>query len=146
VKRIKIHPQYCIGCKLCEIHCIVAHSSSGDIIKAFKAEQPRALARVIVEDVPCSSFAVQCRHCDDAPCIDGCIGGAMRRDAQTGAVVHDPDKCIGCWMCIMLCPYGVIERDLAKGGVASKCDLCAQHETPVCVANCPNEALTIEEE
>ena len=41
----------------------------------------------------------------------------------------------------MVCPYGAIKRDLSSGKIASKCDLCEDEEIPVCVKNCPNEAL-----
>jgi len=41
----------------------------------------------------------------------------------------------------MACPYGVIKRDISEKKVASKCDLCIDEEVPVCVKNCPNEAL-----
>ena len=39
MKRIVIHEEHCIGCRLCEVHCLVQHSASRDIIKAFKVEQ-----------------------------------------------------------------------------------------------------------
>ena len=68
-----------MGCRLCEIHCLVEHSKSKDIIKAYKEEMPRALARIRVEEDKPISFALQCRHCDDAPCIKACITGAMKK-------------------------------------------------------------------
>ncbi len=91
------------------------------------------------------SFALQCRHCEEAPCLEACITGAMQRDRRTEAVLCDEEKCVGCWMCIMVCPFGVIKRDLESKKVASKCDLCLGEDMPVCVQNCPNEALTFEE-
>jgi len=66
-------------------------------------------------------------------------------DERTGLVSHDADRCIGCWTCIMVCPYGAVRVDPQTGGVAAKCDLCPGLETPACVANCPNEALTLRE-
>ena len=59
----KVYPKedVCIGCRLCEIHCLVQHSKSKDIIKAFKKEFPRALKRIRVEEKRPVSFAVQCR-------------------------------------------------------------------------------------
>lgn len=143
MKRIYIKEEYCIGCRLCEIHCLVQHSKSKKIIKAFKKEFPRALPRILVEEKGYLSFAIQCRHCEEAPCIEACITGAMYRDKTTGAVLCDEDRCVGCWMCIMVCPLGVIKRNLEKKKIASKCDLCQGEEIPVCVANCPNEALEL---
>jgi len=141
MKKIYIKEQYCIGCRLCEIHCQVKHSKSKKIIKAFKDEKEDIVSRVLVEEVGYNSFAIQCRHCSDAPCVEACISGAMVKNENTGVVTCDEEKCVGCWMCIMVCPYGVIKRDLPRGRVASKCDLCVDEDIPVCVKNCPNEAL-----
>ena len=144
MKRIQVHQEYCIGCRLCEIHCLVQHSHSKKIVKAFK-ETPRAMSRLLVEEEGPLSFAVQCRHCVDAPCVEACISGAMHKDERTGAVLCDQDRCVGCWTCIMVCPFGAIQRSVTGRHVASKCDLCVAEETPVCVAHCPNEALVLEE-
>ncbi len=153
MKRIVVHEQYCIGCRLCEVHCLVAHSQVGRvpgasiarrIVKAYKGELPRPEPRLLVEEKGHLSFAVQCRHCEDAPCIDACISGAMQR-TEDGAVLCDEEACVGCWMCLMVCPYGVIHRRSDRK-IASKCDLCAGDDLPACVANCPNEALTLSEE
>jgi carbon-monoxide dehydrogenase iron sulfur subunit len=72
--------------------------------------------------------------------------GAMHRDDETGAVLCDEEKCVGCWMCIMVCPFGAIQRNIVGRRAASKCDLCYGNEIPVCVAHCPNEALTFVED
>jgi carbon-monoxide dehydrogenase iron sulfur subunit len=133
-----------MGCRLCEIYCAVQHSKSKDLMKAYKGEYPKPMPRILVEEKGYVSFAIQCRHCEDAPCIDACIAGAMHRDPTTGAVLCDEERCVGCWTCIMVCPFGVI----MKGGerkVVSKCDLCLGEEEPVCVKKCPNEALVLED-
>ncbi|GFP44036.1 anaerobic carbon-monoxide dehydrogenase iron sulfur subunit, partial [Candidatus Hakubella thermalkaliphila] len=101
MKRIYIREEVCIGCRLCEIHCLVQHSRSKKIIKAFKEEFPRALPRILVEEQDYLSFALQCRHCDGAPCLAACPTGAMYRHGETGAVLCNENKCVGCWMCIM---------------------------------------------
>lgn len=145
MKRIIVNEEYCIGCRLCEIHCLTQHSQSKKIIKAFKGETPRALARVVVEEEGPLSFAMQCRHCADAPCVAACITGAMQRDERTGAVLCDEDRCVGCWSCIMVCPFGAVLRNTVGRKAASKCDLCYGEQMPVCVAHCPNEALVYEE-
>jgi carbon-monoxide dehydrogenase iron sulfur subunit len=144
MRRIYAREDYCIGCRLCEVYCLTQHSKSKNIIKAYR-EEPQTVPRLFVEESGHVSFAIQCRHCDDAPCLDACITGAMRRDAKTEAILCDEEKCVGCWMCVMVCPYGVISRNVSEKKVASKCDLCDGEETPVCVKNCPNEALVYEE-
>jgi carbon-monoxide dehydrogenase iron sulfur subunit len=145
MKRIYVNEEYCIGCRLCEIHCLVQHSQSKKIIKAFKEEAPRALPRLVVEEEGPLSFAMQCRHCTEPLCVAACITGAMHRDELTGAVLCDEERCVGCWMCVMVCPFGAIRCNVEGGKAASKCDLCYGEETPVCAVHCPNEALVFEE-
>lgn len=145
MKKILILEEYCMGCRLCEIYCSVKHSKHKEIIKAFKGEDPKPQPRIIIEEKGHLSFALLCRHCEDAPCLEACITGAMHRDEETGAVICDEEKCVGCWMCIMLCQFGVIARNLEEKKVASKCDLCLGEEKPYCVINCPNEAIVLEE-
>ena len=145
MKRIIIHEEFCIGCRLCEIHCLVQHSKSQKIMKAFREERDAIVPGVQVEQSGYVSFALQCRHCDDAPCIEACMSGAMYRDPQTGAVLCDQDRCVGCWMCIMVCPVGAVNRGTDQQ-VASKCDLCMGVAMPVCVVNCPNAALVYEDD
>ncbi len=144
MKRIHAREEYCIGCRLCEINCLVKHSRSKKIIKAFRRERDKVVPGVQVEESGLVTFAVQCRHCDDAPCIEACITGAMYRDPVTGAVICEEERCVGCWSCIMVCPAGAVLRGKERK-VASKCDLCMGEETPVCVEGCPNEALIYEE-
>jgi len=145
LKRIYVNEEVCIGCRLCEVHCVVQHSRSKNIIKAFKSERLRPTPRLHVEERGALSFALQCRHCDEPLCVYACLTGAMHRDEATGAVVHDAERCIGCWTCMLFCPNGAISKDGAAGKVVAKCDLCGGLETPACVANCPNEALVLKE-
>jgi len=145
VKRIYVNEEYCIACRLCEIHCLTQHSRSRKIIKAFKEEDPRATARLLIEEEGPLSFAMPCRHCIEPVCAEACLTGAMHRNEDTGAILCDEDKCVGCWTCVMVCPFGVIKRNVIGRKAVSKCDLCYDKETPVCVANCPNEALVYEE-
>ena len=145
MKRIFYNEELCIGCGLCEIYCLVEHSRSKDIIKANRRETPKPLARVRLEVNLPSTFASRCQHCKDPACVAACLSGAMRKDEGTGVVTHDAEKCIGCWTCIMVCPFGAIKRDTSARKVIAKCDLCSESGTPVCVANCPNEALVYKE-
>lgn len=143
-KRILPNEDVCIGCHLCEVHCLVEHSRSRQILKAYKREEPRALPRLRVEEERPRSVAIQCHHCSEPQCVYACLTGAMHKDPETGIVTSDPERCMGCWTCIMVCPYGALRRD-ARRRVVVKCDLCAHLVTPACVAHCPNEALTLVE-
>jgi len=140
MKRIYVNEEVCIGCGLCRVYCQVEQSQSKDLIKAFKKETPRPLPRVRVERNVEISFPIQCRHCDEPWCVYSCLTGAMHKDPVSGMVSVDMEKCIGCWTCIVACPYGAIKQDTAQKKVL-KCDLCQGEDIPVCVTNCPNEAL-----
>lgn len=143
----KIYPkeEVCIACHLCEVYCLGQQSRSKDLVKAFKKESPRPLPRVKVQQKGAVSFALQCRHCEEPPCVYSCLTGALYKNSESGIVDVDEKRCVGCWTCLMVCPYGAISPDFARKKIA-KCNLCFPLDTPVCVTNCPNEALVCWEE
>ena len=52
----------------------------------------------------------------------------------------DEEKCIGCGMCVIVCPHGVLE--LADGNIRMENrDACM--ECGACARNCPVEAVTV---
>lgn len=129
----------CMGCHTCKTACAVEHSHEKNLYAAI-AERPQPKPRVYVEWIaPDRPVPVLCRHCEDAPCMHACIAGAISRSASQ-AVITNPDKCIGCWTCVMVCPYGVIGRHL-EAGTAYRCDRCPDREEPACVSACPTKAL-----
>ena len=140
MKRIYVKEEVCIGCGLCQVYCQVEQSQSKDLIKAFKKEAPRPLPRVHVERNVEVSFPIQCRQCAEPWCVYSCFTGAMHKDSISDRVSVDMEKCIGCWTCIVACPCGAIRQDTAQKKVL-KCDLCQGEDIPMCVTNCPNEAL-----
>jgi len=143
-KKIVANPNACMGCGICEVSCIVQHSKSKNIIKAYNKEKPRPISRVRLEMSKPISFAIQCRHCQTAPCVEACLTGAMQKDLQTGLITHNPEKCMGCWTCVMICPFGAIKMD-TQNRIIAKCDRCVELEIPACVANCPNGGLELKE-
>jgi carbon-monoxide dehydrogenase iron sulfur subunit len=140
MKQIYINEQACIGCHLCEVYCRLQHARTSDLVKAYKKESPRPLPRLRVDESGIVSLSVRCQHCEDAPCINACITGALSRDPLTALVNVDEERCIGCGTCALICPLGVPKLDTAQKKMI-KCDLCQGEEIPACVANCPNEAL-----
>lgn len=146
MKRIYAIESLCIDCKRCEVACKTFHSKSKNTVKAYKFESPAPHNRVRVEGGLELSFAVNCRHCDQPKCVEGCISGAMRKNPVTGVVSSDPEKCVGCRTCVSMCPYGCVRvEDVTQKGIAFKCDLCGetlgQPGQPSCVEICPNKAL-----
>jgi carbon-monoxide dehydrogenase iron sulfur subunit len=145
MKKVYVREEVCIGCHLCEVYCQLQHARSSDIIKAFKVETP-PLPRLRVDEKGVVALSVRCAQCDDAPCVQACLTGALSRDPQSRLVTVDEDRCIGCWTCVLTCALGAIKPD-TEHKKALKCDLCQGEEIPACVANCPNEALVyIDEE
>ena len=140
---VVVNVEKCLGCRSCQIACAVAHSASKDLYQAL-LETPAPKARVSVEQGRGLPVPVQCRHCEDAPCIAVCPTGALYREDEDSPVVIDDDRCIGCKMCIQVCPFGVISLSGEGKGVL-KCDLCverlAQGQEPACVCACPTGAL-----
>jgi anaerobic carbon-monoxide dehydrogenase iron sulfur subunit len=141
VQVIKVDPNKCTGCHQCELWCATEiNSLTKELPKAIVEDDPQPVPRVHVEG---KTLPLHCRHCESAPCIDACPNGTMRRDPKTGLVyVHEP-TCIACWMCVMVCPFGIINPSSSQGG-AIKCDRCRSMEDPICVDVCPTKALTVE--
>jgi carbon-monoxide dehydrogenase iron sulfur subunit len=145
VKRIVADPLKCLACRTCELACAVAHAESEDLVQALAAG---ARPRVSVEAAGQMAVPLQCRHCDDAPCVQVCPTAALSRACGQSPVLVDQGRCIGCEFCVQVCPFGVIHL-AADRKVIVKCDLCvarlAQGLAPACVASCPVGALAFAE-
>ena len=146
-KAIVVNVDHCLGCRSCQIACAVAHSRSKTLVGAL-AEEPRPMPRVTVEAVEGLAVPLQCRHCEDAPCMTVCPTEAIHRPTPDGPVLIEQERCIGCRLCLVACPFGVMA--LSRDGRAMiKCDLCvdrlAEGALPACVEACPVHALEYRE-
>ena len=144
MKRIYVNEKWCLGCHLCEYECAFANSGMTDMVKALKGKEIHP--RIRVEDgADGIHFAVNCRHCTGSICVSSCIAGALSKSPE-GMVVIDKDKCVGCYTCVLVCPFGAIMPD-GTGHAAQKCELCTKNlcGEPNCVKHCPNQAIVYEE-
>lgn len=144
MKIISVDEKWCLGCHLCEYHCILSSLGGGDIVSKLRGKP--FLPRVRVEEGDQVSYAVSCRHCRKPLCVRGCIAGALTK-REDGMVDIDRSKCVGCHTCVLVCPYGAIQPD-ESGHAMQKCRLCVDSATgiPACVAGCPNNAIRLTEE
>jgi carbon-monoxide dehydrogenase iron sulfur subunit len=139
---IYVRPDRCMGCRSCEIGCAVQHSEGKTLFSAL-LESPAPMKRVFVETAESVKMPILCRHCEDAPCLNACISGCLYKD-ENGFVRRRKERCIGCWTCMMVCPFGVVTRDVNKH-LAVKCDRCHKLDVPACVNACPTKALVVKD-
>ena len=138
MKQLYYQVDKCLGCKSCEIACAVAHSLTGQLLKALK-EEVLSLPRKKVITAREKNYPVSCRHCKDPKCVDACMARALVYDQEKGMVLHDETRCVGCWMCVMVCPF-----DAVRPGkfYTIKCDMCPDlDDWYACVEACPTGAL-----
>lgn len=147
MKRIFVNEERCLGCRLCEWECAFANSGLDRMFKLKNRFISEFTPRIRVEGEPNGkiNFAVSCRHCTDPVCVHSCIAGALFKDDK-GVVGINRDKCVGCFTCVLVCPYGAI-MPAADGKIATKCELCTDNSfgEPNCVKHCPNRAIVYEE-
>lgn len=74
----------CCGCHTCEVACKQEHGLPVG---------PRVVK--VLERAPLF-MQYYCHHCEDAPCATSCPEEAIKKDPDTGVVLHDPVKCTGC--------------------------------------------------
>ena len=141
MKRVYVNEEWCIGCRLCEYNCAFAGSGLPDMVLALKGK--RIYPRIHVESDGKITYAVSCRNCVDPLCVKSCIAGALSKDG--GVVKIDGDRCVGCFTCVLVCPYGALAP--GENGAMLKCELClgSRDGEPACVKGCPNRAIVYEQ-
>ncbi len=138
MRKIYYLPEQCNGCLACEAACIEKKSVTKSIFMA-NLERPAPQARINVEKFGDHYWASLCQQCTEAMCVGACMTGAMQY-CETGEVFHNIEQCVGCWMCVMVCPFGAVVP-LEEVKKAGKCDLCKDEKTPPCVIACIHKAL-----
>jgi len=133
-KVLMINPEKCIGCRSCELAC--------SFNKTNEFNPKHSAVTVMIYDEAAIAVPVMCMQCEDANCVRICPTGAASKDAKTGAVVIDQKKCIGCKLCMSVCPLGNMSYNSVEKKMI-KCDLCGGE--PKCAQICPAGAIEYKE-
>lgn len=168
----------CIGCRRCMWGCkeennipdtisplwieVFELKSGGSVTGHPSPQDLKAGATTAYTESPREGrwyMAVQCNHCSHPPCVKVCPTGATYKD-KDGLVLMDYEKCIGCRLCVVACPYSARRFNWFKPevpadkvnplvpvrplGVVEKCTFCVhrvrQGKLPRCVEVCPVRA------
>lgn len=132
---VTMDPKKCVGCRNCEYAC--SFNRTGEC----KSSESNIKVNFYADEQAC--IPMTCLHCEEAWCLEVCPAAAITRNEKTGAVEIDEDRCAGCKMCVLSCPYGNIHFDKKKL-VSRKCNLCGDDE-PNCVKHCIGGALNYED-
>lgn len=133
--RIVLDPEKCVGCRVCEGICSLVNEGESN------PEKSRIKVIRTIEDCLLYSIPVFCQQCEEPQCEKVCPAHAISR-TNSGVIMVDEEKCIGCKLCEMACPVGAISVNPNKH-VALKCDQCASIGTPQCVKYCYPKALQL---
>ena len=96
-----INTKKCVGCYACRIACQMKnHLEPDESFISYRELEQGTYPNVYAEVVP-----VQCMHCEDAPCEAVCPTHATYT-TESGVVLVNEEKCIGCKYCMAACPYG----------------------------------------
>lgn len=134
----------CVACHACVVGCQIENQTAPDILwRTIEQYNPIHEAQL-----PFLNLSIACNHCADAPCLANCPALAYSRDGLTGAIDHNPNRCIGCQYCTWVCPYEAPIFN-KRSGIIEKCTFCksrqSQNLEPACVVACPTGALKMEE-
>ncbi len=131
-KMILVDFEKCVGCRNCALACSLAKEGSFSLAKA-------RLKTLWIPPLGIN-MPMPCLHCFKPICADVCPMEAISFNENTGAVVINEDRCIGCKMCVIACPLGApVVKPEEKTVV--KCDLC--EGDPECVKYCVYGALKL---
>lgn len=124
-----LHPERCTGCRRCELACAIAKTGSFDLTGSRIG--------VSFSDIDAPGL-ITCLHCTQPECRDVCPTGAIAKDEASGVVSADDEKCVGCALCTLACPFGGVTF-LPNEAKTMRCDMCGGD--PACAKACPTGAI-----
>ena len=131
LKSLHIDPGKCTGCLQCEMACSFENEG------VFNTAKSRIKVFTFHHEGRFTPYT--CTQCAEAWCLQACPVDAIVTNAVTGSKDVLADRCVGCKVCTVSCPFGTINYD-QDSGKGIKCDLCGGD--PACAKACPTEAIT----
>lgn len=154
-KMVFVDTSKCTGCKACSVACKEWNELPAEKTKLVTSYQSQKdftpttwTYMTFIENYENQTMnflmrKAQCFHCADPACLKACSSNAISK-TESGFVLIDHDKCIGCGYCAENCPFGVPKVDQAKKK-SYKCTGCIERVEnnlkPVCVQTCQTGAL-----
>jgi len=141
----------CIGCQTCEYACAEHYGlpTPEDYPEPGVTRELDETRRVAVNCFNTSKgeqyMRRSCNHCNEPACASACLTKAMLKTDE-GPVIWREEKCMGCRSCIISCPFDVPKFEYnSPNPKIQKCRMCfellQEGQKPVCVENCPAEAM-----
>jgi len=122
-KGILIDASKCTACLACEAAC--------SLVKEGEISRYKSRIHMQLFHDAYFYYPLVCAQCEIAYCALTCPTRALEKNYTTGWVDFSSERCIGCQMCVVSCPFGAIT---VRAGKAVKCDLCGGD--PLCVKVC----------
>jgi Fe-S-cluster-containing dehydrogenase component/DMSO reductase anchor subunit len=130
----------CVGCHACIVACSIENQTNTEL----QWREVTSFNPLGYPDIPLFHLSLACNHCKDSPCMENCPALAYSIDKITGAIIHHPEKCIGCKYCTWACPYDAPKYN-PKTRIIEKCTFCNHRlldsKKPACTNLCPTGAL-----
>jgi len=135
-KRLYIDLDICASgeCKECVTKCsYLYHRSAGN--------------NGIVSISELATYALVCRRCEEAHCVNSCPVEALEQQKEKDKLlIRHNMRCVSCQSCSHACPYGTIYPETVPYLVYN-CDFCMdrrnEKDEPLCITTCPYGALSI---
>ena len=154
-KMVFIDTSLCTGCKGCSVACKAWNDLPAEktqLITSYQTQKdftPNTWTYVSFTEkyengkMNWLMFKSQCFHCTEPACMKACPVGAISQ-TESGYVLINQDKCIGCGYCAANCPWSVPKTDETKNKTF-KCTGCVDRVEngllPACVHTCQPGAL-----